>query len=115
MLRALTALAIVVSMTGGASAGPRCKRLPAVVYWSDAADVHDDGTWHRTKRGAEASGRLDPKALARFKALRARSTDKSAGGDAKSIDKQLVGCLDALIAAPDGAAATKACATAAKA
>ena len=102
MWRVLIALAIVGLVARAGDAGRRCKRLPQIVFWSERADLHDDGKWHRATKSGEKTGRLTADGIDRMRLL--------AGSGAPTT--KLVACLDALIADEKSKQATRACAVA---
>ncbi|MEO8705301.1 MAG: hypothetical protein ABI867_34985, partial [Kofleriaceae bacterium] len=98
MTRILLAVVALAAFAGSAHAGLRCRRVPRIVFWNEAADVHEDGQWHRTKPGKpEADGHLAPPEMKVFRTYASASTDP----------KRTIACLDALIA--NAVTATKTC------
>lgn len=84
---------MVLAATTSVHAGRKCRRPPPeppLVFYSDAADVHADRTWHRTVKpeSPEKTGKLSVAAFDRFTVFR-RSPAK---------DAEIIACLDALIA-----------------
>ena len=101
MVRVLVALCLVCAVAGRASAGLRCIREPATVFWNGMVDVHADGRWHWAEDGQASvrAGKLSRAALDRFTAY----------AESGASEAKVLRCLDALTRDEDGRKAKRAC------
>lgn len=98
MARTVLALALLVSLATPAVAGQRCARRPPMIVVLPEVRLDAQGTWVRTRGETRTTGTLSPAAMTRIGAI----VDKAK-------PEQIVRCIDALIAAPTGNAAKRAC------